>query len=217
MEWTVYSRSTSIRYRAKEHVSRSSLINSTTSFSNGRCRRPSISYVISSKSSQLSWQWCGIMSLSIWIDRIVAFAVYYWSNVTQIFFNTVKVRRTMKSTPFLLLLLPLRTGDCHDSDDPIFNVTSCPHLIAPDAVLYTLHRSKFRSPSRERERRVFRSDNSKSERCPIQPPYELNQLIKDGTVCHGQSISLFYINQCASNDQFHLYLPPCLSYHRTLG
>lgn len=33
-----------------------------------------------------------------------------------------------------------RVGECNDADD-LLNITSCPNMIAPDAVLYTLHRS----------------------------------------------------------------------------
>jgi hypothetical protein len=33
-------------------------------------------------------------------------------------------------------------GECSDADE-LSSVTSCPNMIAPDAVLYTLHRSEY--------------------------------------------------------------------------
>ena len=33
-------------------------------------------------------------------------------------------------------------GECNDADD-LLNATACPNMIAPDAALYTLHRSEW--------------------------------------------------------------------------
>ncbi|CAF2698230.1 unnamed protein product [Rotaria sp. Silwood2] len=94
-------------------------------------------------------------------------------------------------------LLQYRESECSDADD-LSSITSCPNMIAPDAALYTLHRN-----------------DSKPQLCPIQPPFILTNLIKDSSVCH-QSISSSYINECVNDNQFHLYLTPCLSYQPTL-
>ncbi|CAF4039287.1 unnamed protein product [Rotaria sp. Silwood2] len=95
-------------------------------------------------------------------------------------------------------LLQYRESECSDADD-LSSITSCPNMIAPDAALYTLHRN-----------------DSKPQLCPIQPPFILTNLIKDSSVCH-QSILSSYINECVNDNQFHLYLTPCLSYQQTLG
>ena len=60
------------------------------------------------------------------------------------------------------------------------------------------------------------SDQSKPQTCPIQPPFLLTNIIKDGSTCQ-QSISSSYLNQCADDRQFHLHLAPCSSHHAVLG
>ena len=63
---------------------------------------------------------------------------------------------------FAFLLL---AGECNDADD-LLNITSCSNMIAPDAVLYTLHRSTcliiisivvstLRSEMNKREKIIF--------------------------------------------------------------
>ncbi|UJR22541.1 hypothetical protein I4U23_025590 [Adineta vaga] len=94
-------------------------------------------------------------------------------------------------------LLQYRESECYDPDD-LLNITSCPNVIAPDAGLYTLHRS-----------------NSNPQICPIHAPLRLINLIKDGSVCH-QSISSSYINECADPYQFHLHLTPCVAHQSIL-
>ncbi|CAF3678141.1 unnamed protein product [Rotaria sp. Silwood1] len=94
-------------------------------------------------------------------------------------------------------LLQYRESECNDVDD-LSSISSCPNMIAPDAAMYTLHRN-----------------NSKSQLCPIQPPFVLTNLVKDSSNCQ-QSITSSYINECATDNQFHLYLTPCLSYQPTL-
>ncbi|CAF1046948.1 unnamed protein product [Adineta ricciae] len=94
-------------------------------------------------------------------------------------------------------LLQYRESECNDPDD-LLNITLCPNLIAPDAALYTLHRK-----------------NSTPQLCPIQPPFQLLSLIKDGSVCH-QSISSSYLNECANPYKLQLHLSPCSVYQSIL-
>ncbi|CAF1149498.1 unnamed protein product [Adineta steineri] len=93
-------------------------------------------------------------------------------------------------------LLQYRESECSDADDQL-NVTSCPNMIAPDAALYTLHRN-----------------NSKPQLCPIQPPFLLTNLNKDGLICR-QSTALSYIGECANDYQFRLHLLSCSSHQQT--
>ncbi|CAF1217230.1 unnamed protein product [Adineta steineri] len=93
-------------------------------------------------------------------------------------------------------LLQYRESECSDADDQL-NVTSCPNMIAPDAALYTLHRN-----------------NSKPQLCPIQPPFLLTNLNKDGLICR-QSTALSYIGECANDYQFRLHLLSCSTHQQT--
>jgi hypothetical protein len=118
-------------------------------------------------------------------------------------------------------------------------------MIAPDAPLYTLYRSKddyyccFNIQHRNDVRLkvcmqkseiiclwyfclltcsflllyLLNLDNSKPQLCPIQPPFLLTKLIKDGSTCT-QSSS--YISECANDYQFRLHLTPCLSSHQAI-
>lgn len=94
-------------------------------------------------------------------------------------------------------LLQYRESECNDADE-LSSVTLCPNMIAPDAPLYTLYRN-----------------NSKSQLCPIQAPFLLTNLIKDGIKCPQSSSSSSYISECANDHQFRLHLSPCLSFHQT--
>ncbi|UJR26532.1 hypothetical protein I4U23_007855 [Adineta vaga] len=94
-------------------------------------------------------------------------------------------------------LLQYRESECSDADD-LSNVTSCPNMIAPDAALYTLHRN-----------------DSQPQLCPIQPPFQLTTLFKDGSICDHTSLSKSYISECANDNQFRLHLSSCSSYQRT--
>ncbi|CAF3761022.1 unnamed protein product [Adineta steineri] len=105
--------------------------------------------------------------------------------------------RCLLFIPRHINLLQYRESECIDVDEQL-NITACPNMIALDAALYTLHRN-----------------DSKSQSCPIQPPFQLTNLIKHGSVCH-QSISSSYMNECVDHDQFHLHFTPCLSYQPVL-
>ncbi|CAF3716634.1 unnamed protein product [Rotaria sordida] len=120
--------------------------------------------------------------------------------VQQYYLFTDRPNRCTRCLVFIqrhINLLQYRESECSDAED-LSSITSCPNMIAPDAALYTLHRN-----------------NSKPQLCPIQPPFLLTNLIKDSSICY-QSISSSYINECANDNQFHLYLTPCLSYQPTL-
>lgn len=57
--------------------------------------------------------------------------------------NLLQYRESM----FLLLITNQSSsfsvlGECNDADD-LLNATTCPNMIAPDAALYTLHRSEW--------------------------------------------------------------------------
>ncbi|CAF2112150.1 unnamed protein product [Rotaria magnacalcarata] len=111
----------------------------------------------------------------------------------QYYFLTDRLNRCTRCLVFIqrhINLLQYRESECIDADD-LSSITSCPNMIAPDAVLYTLHRN-----------------DSKPQSCPIQPPFHFTNLIKDSSVCN-QSISSSYINECAKDYQFHLHLSPC--------
>ncbi|CAF2042517.1 unnamed protein product [Rotaria magnacalcarata] len=90
-------------------------------------------------------------------------------------------------------LLQYRESECNEADD-LSNISVCQNMIAPDAPLYTLHRN-----------------NSTAQICPIQPPFSLLKLIKDGSDCY-QSLSSSYIGECINDYQFRLHLSSCSSY-----
>ena len=60
-------------------------------------------------------------------------------------------------------------------------------------------------------------DNSQAQPCPIQAPYRLTHLIKDGSVCPQSTSSSSSIAECANDQQFRLHLAACSSYQQILG
>lgn len=61
----------------------------------------------------------------------------------------------------------------------------------------------------------FRLDKSQFELCPIEAPYRLTHLIRDGTTCH-QTISSS-IGECANPEEFRLSLASCSTNQVHLG
>jgi len=118
----------------------------------------------------------------------------------QYYLFTDRINRCTRCLLFIerhLNLLQYRESECSDVDE-IPNVQSCPNLIGPDAALYTLHRN-----------------HSQAQLCPIQAPYRLTHLIKDGSICQ-KALPSSFIGECANQQQFHLHLSPCSSYQQTL-
>ncbi|CAF4671813.1 unnamed protein product, partial [Rotaria magnacalcarata] len=63
----------------------------------------------------------------------------------QYYFLTDRLNRCTRCLVFIqrhINLLQYRESECIDADD-LSSITSCPNMIAPDAVLYTLHRSEY--------------------------------------------------------------------------
>ncbi|CAF5019832.1 unnamed protein product, partial [Rotaria socialis] len=61
----------------------------------------------------------------------------------QYYFFSDRLNRCTRCLVFIqrhINLLQYRESECIDADD-LSSITSCPNMIAPDAVLYTLHRS----------------------------------------------------------------------------
>lgn len=73
---------------------------------------------------------------------IVALDVCYSSNGTAIYCSIAKVRSLVVAGNLVRDIARFHLGECSDADD-LSNVTSCPNMIAPDAALYTLHRSEY--------------------------------------------------------------------------
>lgn len=97
--------------------------------------------------------------LSLGIDQTVALVVSCLSSGIAICFNIAKVtdvhaleERRRRRPPNTSRSFP---GECNDADD-VPNVLACPNMIAPDAALYTLHRSKFACPALFCSRRSMR-------------------------------------------------------------
>ena len=118
--------------------------------------------------------------------------------------NLLQYRESMFSF-FTLTQLTFDLGECNDADE-LSSVTLCPNMIAPDAPLYTLYRSKLIRSKKKNICSFFFLDNSKPQLCPIQPPFVLSKYIKDGTTCTQSSSS---IDECANDYQFRLHLSPC--------
>ncbi|CAF2522822.1 unnamed protein product [Rotaria sp. Silwood2] len=120
--------------------------------------------------------------------------------IQQYYLFTDRINRCTRCLLFIerdTNLLQYRESECNDADD-LSSINLCPNMIAPDAPLYTLHRN-----------------DSKPQSCPIQPPFLLLKLIKDGSICH-RSSSSSYIGECINDYQFRLHLSSCSPYHQTL-